>query len=151
MENLQLMKKFNLVEISTGLNIHTEKIQRSKDLHAVFKKIHDREGNNFQEFFYVLFLNRNNCITGYYIASMGGITGTVADPRLILKAALLAHCTAIAVSHNHPSGNLIPSRADEEITQKIKNAAAYLDINIIDHVILTDTDQYFSFADDGIL
>lgn len=102
------------------------------------------------EVFAVIFLNRANRINHFEIISSGGITGTVADPRLILKKALEENAVSIILCHNHPSGSLKPSRADEEITHKIKEAAKYLDIKIIDHIIVSE-DGYFSFADEGIL
>lgn len=120
----------------------------SKDVYEYCKIIHQIEGNDIQEFFYVLFLNRANKITGYYLASMGGITGTVADPRLILKTALLNDCTNLVLCHNHPSGSTKPSKADEELTQKIKSACQYIDINVLDHIILGES-SFYSFADEG--
>lgn len=102
------------------------------------------------EVFAVVFLNRANKINHFEIISKGGITGTVADPRVILKKALEEDATSIVLCHNHPSGSLKPSRADEELTKKIKEAAAYFDIKIIDHIIVSE-DGFYSFADDGIL
>ncbi len=103
-----------------------------------------------REVFAVVFLNRANKILHHEIISEGGITGTVADPRIILKKALEHNATAIILSHNHPSGNLKPSRQDEELTYKIKEAAKYFDIIVTDHIIVSD-EGYFSFADEGIL
>ncbi|MBI1344085.1 MAG: DNA repair protein RadC [Terrimonas sp.] len=102
------------------------------------------------EVFAVLFLNRANKINQFEIISQGGITGTVADPRVILKKALEEDAVSIILCHNHPSGNLKPSRADQELTQKIKEAARYFDIRVLDHIIVSD-EGYFSFADDGML
>ena len=102
------------------------------------------------EVFAVIFLNKANKINHFEIISRGGITGTVADPRVILKIALEQGATSVILCHNHPSGNLKPSRADEELTQKIKIAARYLDIVVMDHVIVSE-DGYYSFADDGLL
>ena len=102
------------------------------------------------EVFAVAFLNRANKIIDFQIISTGGLTGTVADPRVILKKALEAEACSIVLSHNHPSGNLKPSRADEEITAKIRNAAAFLDIRVTDHIIVSE-EGYFSFADEGLL
>lgn len=102
------------------------------------------------EIFAVVFLNRSNKINHFEIISKGGITGTIADPRIILKKALEHEATAIVLCHNHPSGNLKPSRADEEITLKIKEAAKYFDIKVMDHIIVSE-DGYYSFADEGIL
>ena len=102
------------------------------------------------EVFAVVFLNRANKINHFEIISRGGITGTVADPRVILKKALEEDATSIVLCHNHPSGNLQPSRADEELTKKIKEAATYFDIKVIDHIIVSE-DGFYSFADEGIL
>ena len=102
------------------------------------------------EVFAVIFLNRANKINDFKIISEGGITGTVADPRIILKRALEEDAVSIILCHNHPSGSLKPSKADEELTHKIKEAAKYFDIKVLDHLIVSD-DGYFSFADEGIL
>src|SRR5882724_4578577 len=103
-----------------------------------------------REVFAVVFLNRANKINHFEIISQGGITGTVADPRIILKKALEEDAVNIILCHNHPSGNLQPSRADEELTSKIKEAARYFDIKVLDHIIVSD-EGYFSFADEGII
>jgi DNA repair protein RadC len=102
------------------------------------------------EVFAVLFLNRANKINHFEIISEGGITGTVADPRIILKKALEEEATSVVLCHNHPSGSLKPSRADEELTRKIKQAASYFDIAVLDHIIVSE-EGYYSFADEGIL
>ncbi|GAA4737860.1 RadC family protein [Flavisolibacter ginsenosidimutans] len=102
------------------------------------------------EVFAVIFLNRANKINDFKIISEGGITGTVADPRIILRTALEKEAVSLILCHNHPSGSLKPSRADEELTQKIKEAAKYFDIKVLDHLIVSD-DGYYSFADEGIL
>ncbi|MBC7887159.1 MAG: DNA repair protein RadC [Ferruginibacter sp.] len=102
------------------------------------------------EVFGVLFLNKGNKINRFEIISRGGITGTVADPRVILKKALEEDATSLVLCHNHPSGNLKPSRADEELTHKIKEAAKYFDIVVMDHIIVSE-EGFYSFADEGIL
>jgi DNA repair protein RadC len=102
------------------------------------------------EVFAVLFLNRANKINHFEIISEGGITGTVADPRIILKRALEENAVSLVLCHNHPSGSLKPSRADEELTRKIKQAAAFLDIAVMDHLIVSEN-GYYSFADEGLL
>ena len=103
-----------------------------------------------QEIFAVVFLNRANKIIHEEVVSTGGLTGTVADPRIILKKALEQEATALILCHNHPSGNLKPSKADELLTQKIKQAAALIDINVLDHIIVSH-EGFFSFADEGML
>ncbi len=103
-----------------------------------------------KEIFAVLFLNRANRVIALETVSEGGITGTVVDIRIILKKAVLHDAVSIVLCHNHPSGNLQPSRADELITQKIKEAAAFFDIRLLDHIIVS-TDGHYSFADEGKL
>ena len=103
-----------------------------------------------REVFAVLFLNRANKVNHFEIVSEGGITGTVADPRIILRKALEEDAVNIILCHNHPSGSLRPSRADEELTRKIKEAARLLDISVIDHLIVSEN-GYYSFADEGLL
>jgi DNA repair protein RadC len=102
------------------------------------------------EVFVAVYLNRSNRIRHHEVISTGGITGTVADPRIILKRALEHDATAIILCHNHPSGSLKPSKADEDLTYKIKEAARYFDIQVLDHIIVSD-EGYYSFADEGLL
>ncbi len=102
------------------------------------------------EVFAVMFLNRANKVNHFEIVSEGGITGTVADPRVILRKALEQDAVNIILCHNHPSGSLKPSRADEQLTAKIKEAARFLDIAVLDHIIVSE-DGYYSFADEGLL
>lgn len=126
------------------------KIESSKDAYNVLMKSWDENKIEFVEQFKVLFMNKANKVLGIYEVSTGGISGTVADPRVIFAAALKANCTGIVISHNHPSGNLKPSRQDEALTQKIKQAGELLDIKLLDHVIVTN-ESYYSFADEGLL
>lgn len=102
------------------------------------------------EVFAVLYLNRANKINHFEIVSEGGITGTVADPRIIFKKALEYDAVNLILCHNHPSGNLRPSNADEELTKKLSEAARHLDIHIMDHIIVSD-EGHFSFADEGYM
>jgi DNA repair protein RadC len=126
------------------------KINSVKDCYQLLKELWNENTIEMQEEFKVMLLNRGNKVIGIYQASAGGLTGTVADPRLILAAAIKSLAVSIILSHNHPSGNLKPSRADEELTQKIKVAASYHDIRVIDHIIIT-SEGYYSFADEGVL
>jgi len=127
-----------------------EKITCSRDSYDILKHIYSDDKIEYVEEFYVLLLNRANKVLGWMKVSLGGITGTVADPRIIFQAALLSNATSIIISHNHPSGNTNPSSADIELTRKIKAAGAFLDIVLLDHVIVT-TEAYYSFADEGII
>ena len=128
-------------------NLHKPVVTTSKEIAMYLQPILK---DFTYEVFAVLFLNRSNKINHFEIISKGGITGTVADPRVILKKALEEDATSIVLSHNHPSGNLKPSRADEELTQKIKQAATYFDIRVIDHIIVSE-EGFYSFADEGAL
>ena len=123
------------------------KIQSSKD---VANYLQAQLEHRKQEIFAVVYLNRGNRILSLETISIGGLTGTVADPRIILKKALEQDATALVLCHNHPSGNLTPSRADEQLTQKIKQAAALMDIQVLDHIIVSH-EGYFSFADEGMI
>lgn len=102
------------------------------------------------EEFWILLLNRANRLLDKICISRGGISGTVVDARLIFKPAINQLASGIILCHNHPSGNLKPSKADTAITRKIKEAAIHLDIAILDHIIIGG-DQFLSFADEGIL
>lgn len=102
------------------------------------------------EVFVVLFLNRANKINHFEVISSGGMSGTVADPRLIMRRALEEKAVSLILCHNHPSGSLKPSVADRELTFKIREAARFFDISILDHIIVSQ-DGFFSFADEGIL
>lgn len=103
-----------------------------------------------EEVFVVLFLNNANKINHMEIVSTGGRRGTVVDLQVILKKALEHNAAKIIVSHNHPSGSLSPSHADEAITQKLAEASKLLDIQLVDHIIISDS-GYYSFADQGML
>ncbi len=103
-----------------------------------------------QEHFLVAYLNRLNRVLGVLHLSSGGITGTVADVRLIFGTALKCAAAGIIISHNHPSGNLKASQRDKEITQKIRDAGDMLDIKLLDHIIVGHDGQYLSFSDEGL-
>lgn len=102
------------------------------------------------EEFWVIYLNRANKIIDKLKISQGGVSGTVADVKIILKNALQKLASSIIICHNHPSGNTKPSEADIKITKKIKEACILIDINVLDHIIITEK-EYFSFADEGLL
>lgn len=102
------------------------------------------------EVFIVVLLNQANKVISYETVSVGGLTCTIVDPRLIIKKALLADAVKIILCHNHPSGSLKPSKADEQITNMVKEAALLMDIRLIDHLIISD-EGYYSFSDNGKL
>ncbi len=130
--------------------IHDEKAKQvtgSRDAVDIFQPL---LGDLLHEEFWVLFLNRANRIISKQQISAGGMSGTVADPRMIFKAALDQKALSIILCHNHPSGNTQPSTADIQLTKNIVEAGKVLEISVLDHVIITQTD-YYSFADEGVI
>jgi len=126
------------------------KITKSADAFEVLKKHWNQDRLEFVEEFKVMLLNRANRVLGIIEISSGGISGTVADPKVIFAAAIKSAASQVLLVHNHPSGNLAPSQADINLTRKLKSAGELLDINVVDHIILT-SESYFSFADDGLI
>ena len=129
-------------------NLH--KIVSSEDAYKYLLPTYKEGTIRYKEYFKVLFLNQANQVLGYTLISEGGITETSVDVRVILQAALLTNSVALVLAHNHPSGNLRPSRQDMEITKQVKEAAKLIRITVIDHLILTDA-GYYSFSDEGQL
>jgi DNA repair protein RadC len=145
---------YNLAEITVSykplLKLSGQpQISTSIDAYQIFKEAWS-ETLCYCEEFNILLLNRANKVLGISKISVGGIAGTVADPKKIFQTALKANASSIILAHNHPSGNLKPSQADIDLTRKIKNAGAFLDLPIMDHIIITD-EGFLSFADEGIL
>jgi len=127
--------------------LQSEKIKQSSDVFNIMQPI---LGDLPHEEFWVLLLNRSNKVITKFKISQGGVSGTVIDVRLILKPAIENLASSIVLCHNHPSGNIYPSDADENITQKVSEAADVMDIKVLDHLIITD-EKFFSFADEGKL
>ena len=121
--------------------------RNSKDI-AVY--LQERFKDYKHEVFAVIFMNQASKILGMEIVSEGGITGTIADPRIILRKALEKDSVKLVLCHNHPSGSLKPSHADELLTEKLRQAARVMDITVMDHIIVSD-EGYFSFADEGLI
>ena len=117
---------------------------------AVFNLLQPIIGDLEHEEFWALFLNNSNKVVAKNQISKGGLTATVVDVRLLFKRALELAAVAIIVCHNHPSGKLQPSDADQQLTQKINEAGTTLDIKLLDHLIITEK-AYFSFADENLL
>ena len=102
------------------------------------------------EEFWVVLLNRSNTVIEKVLVSSGGVSGTVADPKIIFKAALDKLASGVLLVHNHPSGNLKPSHQDIQLTKKLVESGRVLEIPVLDHVIFTD-ESYYSFADEGLI
>ena len=117
---------------------------------SVFELMQPILGELPHEEFWILYLNNSNKIIQKQQLSKGGITGTMVDVRLVLKKALEVGATHLILVHNHPSGSLVPSEADKQVTQKLSMASKSLDITVLDHVIITEK-AYFSFSDENLL
>ncbi|MBU8893195.1 MAG: DNA repair protein RadC [Bacteroidales bacterium] len=139
---LELGKRRKISDVITK-----KKITQSKDIFELFQPI---LGDLPHEEFWILLLNRSNKIIEKFKISQGGVSGTVIDVKIILKQAIEKLASSVILCHNHPSGNRNPSSADDSITNKLKNGAKLLDIQILDHVIIADM-EYFSYADEGKL
>lgn len=119
--------------------------------HEYVKQAYDPNNISFKEEFVAVALNKANKPLGVIRMSNGGIDATIVDVRILMAALLKSLATAVILCHNHPSGKLKPSDADIRLTNKIKEACSYFDIKLLDHIILSPTGNYFSFADEGIL
>ncbi len=124
-----------------------DKIKTSRDAYEIFKST---MGDRPYEEFWIILLNRANKVLQKCNISEGGISGTVVDPKKIFKISLDHHASSIILGHNHPSGVVTPSEADQRITKKLRDAGAMLEVTVLDHLIIGE-DSYYSFADDGAL
>jgi DNA repair protein RadC len=125
--------------------LERKKIGSSRDVFEIFQA--DMADSQYEEF-WILLLNRANKIMKKVKISDGGVSGTVADPKRIFRAAMDSMASSIILCHNHPSGNITPSNADIALTKKISNAADYFDMVVLDHIIIGDG-NFYSFADNG--
>jgi DNA repair protein RadC len=139
---LELGRRRKLAEIP-----EVPQIKCSKDVADIFQPL---LSDLAHEEFWILYLNRSNKVIDRNKLSQGGISGTVTDVRIVMKRAIECLASGIIVCHNHPSGNLNPSESDSKITQKIKEAGNLMDIQLLDHLIISDK-EYYSFADNGLL
>jgi DNA repair protein RadC len=148
-QNNMVVAEVQLVYKSKVKAANRPKIKVSADAFNVLQHHWNYELIDFVEEFKVLLLNRAHRVLGIVEISKGGMAGTIADPKVIFVAALTAAASGIILVHNHPSGNLEPSSADIALTRKLRGGGEMLDIEILDHIILT-RDGYISFADEGI-
>jgi len=125
-------------------------VTQSRDAYNLLLAHWDKDKIEFVEQFKILLLNQGNKVLGQSLIGSGGITGTVADPRVVFALALKTNSCNLILAHNHPSGNLNPSQADRDLTRKFKGAGEFLDIKVLDHLIVTP-EGYYSFADEGLL
>ena len=128
----------------------TSSVHKIRDSNDVYCFIKDgiRKELLYKEHFYTIYLNRRNSIICYVPISQGGITTTVVEIQHILAGAILSNAHSIILFHNHPSGEKSPSESDIKLTRQIKQACNFHNINLLEHLIITD-DDYYSFADNG--
>ena len=152
---IMVKEDFKVAEISVSYRpaiANKPFIVSSLDAYVLFKPFFPESTIHLQEQFMVMYLNRANRVLGIYPMSIGGINGTVVDIRLILSIALTTAATSIILAHNHPSGNMKSSKADVELTTRIKEGAKIMDIKLFDHLIISPVDGvYSSFADEGLI
>ena len=125
------------------------KIVTSADANEFIRNFYSDDIGIFESFF-ILLLTRNNTTIGYAKISQGGIVGTVVDATIIAKYCVEALAKSVILAHNHPSGGLVPSQQDKDITRKITDTLKIFDCTVLDHLILTE-DSFFSFADEGMM
>ena len=130
----------------------TETIHGAKDIYQLLiNRVFDADTIGYKESFKVLLLNQANKIIGYTTISDGGLTSTIVDVRVIIQTSLVSNATSIILTHNHPSGNPRPSIHDDNLTKKIKSACELMDIRLLDHIIVTPYDSFYSYCNDGRL
>ncbi len=142
--------KFKISYQKTGKFGEMFPINSPEDAADYCRKCFNKSLIDWREEFIFIALSKGHKIIGHYPISSGGITGTVADVRMILQLALMSNATSIILSHNHPSGTLKPSEGDKDITDKVREACKYHDFSLLDHIIVT-SEGYFSFSERGLL
>ena len=144
----QLLASFELVSRILLKQVEfRKKITKSSDAFDLFRAL---IGSAIYEQFWMICLDQGNHILKTEKISEGGISGTLVDPKKVLKFALDCHASSTILGHNHPSGNRQPSEADKTLTKKLKDAFRLMDIDMLDHLIVTDL-EFFSFADEGMV
>ena len=148
-----IKKEWKYGSISVKLNseiIIDEKLATADKVYSVLKELWDQDLINLQEQFIALYLNRNNKIIGYRLISIGNMSACAVDVKLLVSIALHSMASGVIIAHNHSSGNLTASRQDENITEKIKQALALIDVVLFDHLIIS-SEGFLSFAEEGVL
>ena len=144
------IKQYSITKVQNAENFPEVQIKSGDDAYNVIRQFWHEDIEIYESFF-VLLLNRANRTIGWAKISQGGVTGTIADPKIILKYAVDSLACGVILAHNHPSGNLHPSEGDILVTKKVKEALQYIDSNLIDHLILTPNNAYTSLAEGGYL
>lgn len=155
METTSQKKSWEVAEIQLSYRPKVKASERptissSRDACNILRSSWDADKLELLEQFKILLTNRANKVLGIFEVSSGGISGTVADPKLIFGTALKAGASCLILSHNHPSGSLKPSQADIDLTRKLREGGKLLEIQLLDHIIIT-AESYYSMADEGLL
>lgn len=153
--NLNLYMKANtkVAELLVSYSAHIvsqQKISNSRETYSLVINYWNLDTIEMFEEVKILLLNKSNKVLGVYDLSKGGMSSSIIDVKIVLSIALKTLASGIIIAHNHPSGNLSPSKADINITEKLKSACNLMDITVLDHLIISK-DNYYSFADDGLL
>lgn len=127
------------------------KLSHSSDAAEILFEDWDKRTMELQESFKIILLNNSNKVKGICQISQGGLTGTLVDLRILFATVLKTLSVGLILAHNHPSGKLEPSENDIKLTRKIKKAASFFDIKLLDHLIFAPDGDYFSFKDRGML
>jgi DNA repair protein RadC len=139
------------IKVSYSSNISKQvKIVNSQSAYDIVIEHWNKDIIELQEEIKVLLLNRANVVLGIYDLSKGGVSGSILDVKIVLSIALKCNASSLIVVHNHPSGNLTPSKADKAITSKLKDACITLDLALLDHLIISK-DSFYSMGDNGVL
>ena len=151
-----MMNIANLGEVTVGYKYNSSlqnrpKITDVKMAHEIIMRMMDMNKIGLQEQIVVLYLNQANLVIGSSNAFTGGLTGSVVDIRIIIATALNLMATGVIIAHNHPSSNLKASTQDITLTKKLKTALSYMDINLLDHLIVTPENEYLSMSNEGLL
>ncbi len=151
--NLYMRTNTKVAELLVSYSAHIvseQKISNSRETYSLIINHWNLDTIEMLEEVKILLLNRSNKVLGVYDLSKGGMSSSIIDVKIVLSIALKSLASGIIISHNHPSGNLSPSKADTDITEKLKSACNLMDITVLDHLIISK-DNYYSFADDGVL
>jgi len=151
-----MMNIANLGEVTVGYKYNSSlqnrpKITDVKMAHEIIMRMMDMDKIGLQEQIVVLYLNQANLVIGSSNAFTGGLTGSIVDIRIIVATALNLMATGVIIAHNHPSSNLKASTQDIALTKKLKTALSYMDINLLDHLIVTPENEYLSMSNEGLL
>jgi DNA repair protein RadC len=151
MRELHILNEIEIRYRRKPIQHEVSRIQNSADAITLLRQLYDKNKMHYQEESIAIFLNRNNDILGFQKLSSGGLSGTVVDARILFSIALKTLSSGIILSHNHPSGNLNPSSQDVSLTHRLRKFGNMIDVSLLDHIIVNDMFNFYSFAEEGTL